>query len=94
MKWNIHHLEGRYAYDTEAGMIWGYFEKEHIPVIDGRVHIKFIPGSDAESTFNRYGTRSKADVPIDVLRAYDGEGWVMIAPLLTKGQMSSVRGQK
>ena len=86
----IRHLQGRYAV-TEEGEIYGHFEESVIPIRDGRIKIRFIRGSEAESTFGKYGTRTQAEVPIDILFAWNGDAYVNVAELVRTAQMSNAR---
>ena len=88
-RWNIRHLEGRYAYDPGSNRVWGYMEKDFIPVVDGKIHITVHHGGQAASVYSEYseGTRSRLAIPIDALFAWNGESYTNIAPLLSGGHI-------
>ena len=88
-RWNIRHLEGRYDYDPGSNRIWGYMEKEWIPVVDGKIHVTVHHGGQAASVYGKYsdGTRGRLAIPIDALFAWNGSEYINIAPLLSGGHI-------
>ena len=84
MRLNIHHLEGRYAWDTDEQAIWGYFEKEYIPVKDGKISVKYSNSGDAQAAFHIFGDRTKADIPVKHVEVYKGDRYIRLPLLLTK----------
>lgn len=92
--WPIRNLRGRYSYDPGANAVWGHFEEHYIPVEDGVIRVRVIKGSQGESAFSKYAdmTRTNLTLPIDALFAFNGESYINIGPLLSRGHMSVDRG--